>query len=150
MISKQKKALIIQLVCGLLIFLFFYTATSKLMNYHIFQITLAQSPLIAAYAGVLSILVPVIEYGISILLLMPHTQKMGLYSALFLLLIFASYIALLVVTAPSLPYSCGGAIGGLSLKQHLLLNLLLAGLTATAIFLKKERPVAAGSTLPVT
>ena len=139
MLSEQKKGLIIQLICGLLIFLFFYTATSKLMNYHIFQITLGGSPLVGAHAGLLSILIPVIEYGISILLLMPRTQKMGLYSALILLLIFTGYIGLMMVWAPSLPCSCGGFIDWLGWKQHLLLNLLLAGLAATALLFKKER-----------
>lgn len=120
------------------IFLFTYTASSKLLNPESFELTLAQSPLIKNQAAWLSWLVPVAELLLVLLLLAHKTMQAGLVGSLLLMGLFTAYIAYMVVFVPNLPCSCGGVVSELSWQGHLLMNsLLMLALTIAAITHKK-------------
>ncbi|MFC4233364.1 MauE/DoxX family redox-associated membrane protein [Parasediminibacterium paludis] len=118
----MKKSTNIEIICGLLILLFVYTAVSKLLAYTSFVAVLDQSPLMQGKAGVIGWLLPTVELFVSILLFLPSTKEVGLYLSFGLMVLFTAYIAYMVMFTPHLPCSCGGVIKQLSWKQHLVFN----------------------------
>lgn len=126
--NLQKQATIKGLVTGLFIFLFAYTAVSKLVDLDAFQLTLHQSSLIENKARLIARLLPMIELAIVFLLLLPNTRQAGIYVATSLMLLFTFYVLYMLITESKLPCSCGGIIGALSWKAHLLLNAFFSGL----------------------
>lgn len=126
----MKKQTTVEIISGLLIFLFVYTAISKLSNLSLFQSSLHQSPLIGDKAGVLSFTLPITELAISLLLFIPRTRLSGLYASAALMIIFTIYIAYMIVYAPFLPCSCGGVLQQMSWHQHLVFN---AGFTLLSL-----------------
>lgn len=118
----------------LLIVLFVYTATSKLIAHQQFQGVLSKSPWLNSVAPVISYLLPVTELVIAVLLVIPVTVYTGLYMALFLLIFLTIYLLLMVAFAPTLPCACGGVIGSLGWKSHIFFNLFFTCITIIAIW----------------
>ncbi len=123
------------IICGLLIVLFVYAASSKLFDYTQFSTQLGRSPLIASYAGIIAWLVPTIELIIAGLLTIRVTRITGLYASFILLLTFTLYIAGMLLLGENLPCSCGDVINTLSWKQHLVFNLFFMALSIVGILL---------------
>jgi hypothetical protein len=117
----------------LLIFLFAYTASSKLIDSKAFASMLEEVPLIGRGAGVVAILLPLAELLIALLLLFERTRLMGLYSSLILLFVFTVYLVYMIAVVPQLPCSCGGVISSMSWRQHIVFNLVFIGLTVIGI-----------------
>lgn len=113
---------ILDVIVFLFVLLFMYAAISKLSQFHEFQAQLSKSPLIMEYSNMLSILVPCIEILISILLLIPRVQIVGLYASFSLMFLFTAYIAFMLVFSPYVPCSCGGILSKLGWKEHLVFN----------------------------
>ena len=68
---KNFSNIVPSIVSYFFILLFVYASVSKLLEFERFQIQLAQSPLLSAYAGFVSYSVIIIEWVASILLLVP-------------------------------------------------------------------------------
>jgi hypothetical protein len=117
----------------LLIFLFVYTACSKLTDSKGFVAVLQKVPLIGRGAGVVAILLPLAELLIALLLLFEGSRLTGLYASLVLLFVFTVYLVFMVLVVPHLPCSCGGVIGKMSWKQHIVFNVVCIGLTVVGI-----------------
>ncbi len=118
-----KRNRIIEIISGLLILLFVYTAVSKLLEYNRFVRTLSQSPLIKNYAHILAWLLPLFELSIAGLLVFPRTRLQGLFISSVLMLVFSSYVAYMLLSVTHLPCSCGGVLNNLTWKEHLVFNL---------------------------
>jgi len=58
---------------------------------------------------------------------------MGFYAAFGLMVILTVYLALMLGTQQHLPCSCGGAIEGLTWRQHVLFNLFFLALAGLGI-----------------
>lgn len=110
------------ITCYVLVFLFTYTAISKLIGHVSFLSSILQSPLIRYQATWLSWLIPVIELLIVAMLLFDKYKNRGLQFSLVLMTIFTLYIAYMVLFVPHLPCSCGGILQQLSWSNHILLN----------------------------
>lgn len=113
-----------EIISSLLIILFAYTATSKLLEYNkfIFQMSLAPVAYIKLMAPVLGAAVIAAEVAIIAALLHSRFRLLGLYASLFLLLSFEIYISAMLLSGSELPCSCGGFISALGWKPHLLFN----------------------------
>lgn len=135
-IIKKQGDLLIELSAALLILLFVYTASSKLITRPAFADVLGQSPLIGERAYFISWLVPLTEIIISMLLLWPATRLIGFYASLSVLILFTGYIALMIKFSSHLPCSCGGVIQLLSWKQHLFFNLIFILISAAGVVLQ--------------
>lgn len=109
----------------LFVALFVYTASSKLMNLTAFEKVLSRSPLIAGFSEVLAWSVPIVEILIALLLIIPITKKLGLWTALGLMILFSGYLGYIILsmTDQELPCSCGGVVSLLSWHQHVWFNL---------------------------
>lgn len=136
----MKKSTTIEIIYGLLILLFVYTAASKLLSYKSFVAVLDQSPLMQGKAVTVGWLLPVVELGVSVLLFLPSTKELGLYLSFGLMVLFTAYIAYMVMFTPHLPCSCGGVIKQLSWKQHLLFNVffILVAFAGIVLFRKEN------------
>jgi len=120
------------------ILLWVYAATAKLLDYEAFSVQLGQSPLLSAYAGILVWLVPLSEYILSALLLIPTTRKVGLYGSLCLMTAFTTYIIIILNYADFVPCSCGGILEALGWTEHLIFNGVCLFLAATAFLLASK------------
>jgi uncharacterized membrane protein YhaH (DUF805 family) len=129
------------IVCGLLILLFAYTAISKLIEFAKFRNVLKEAPLIGNYAMFLAALILVAELVIAFLLIMPRTRKTGLTAATGLLTVFTVYLVFMVFTDLHLPCSCGGIIQQLTRKQHIFFNafFIVLGITGICYQRKEDR-----------
>jgi hypothetical protein len=127
---KTKAAFFISL---LLIFVFAYTGSSKLLDSKAFAAVLHEVPMIGWGAGVIALLLPLTELLIALLLLFERTRLMGLYASLVLLLVFTGYLVYMILAVPHLPCSCGGVISKMGWKGHLVFNGVLIGVTVIGI-----------------
>ncbi|WP_159798920.1 MauE/DoxX family redox-associated membrane protein [Flavobacterium sp. MK4S-17] len=134
-ISSRVKGIAIEAVCGLFILLFVYAAVSKLLDFENFRIQIAQSPVTAAYAAPLSVIVPVAELAISVLLLFKKFRRAALLAAYTLMLVFTGYIYIVLHYSSYIPCSCGGILEEMGWTAHLYFNLAFVLLAAAALLL---------------
>jgi hypothetical protein len=136
-----KRNLIIEIISGLFILLYIYTAVSKLNQLETFESVISRSPLIEGKAHFTARAIPIVEILVSLLLFLPFTRLLGLYSSLALMVAFTAYLAYIIKFAPHLPCSCGGVIGSLTWQQHLVFNVFftLLAIIGVWLYLAKRR-----------
>lgn len=134
-------------VSHLLIFLFAYTAFSKLQFFSDSQLidladfekAMFKSPVLRPYIHELAYLIPLSEIVVCLLLIFNKTKQWGYYVSLGLLAVFTGYIIyILTVYTHHLPCVCGGVISQMSWPVHLLFNLFFMAITIRAIFLMNK------------
>lgn len=143
-------------VSHLLIFLFAYTAVSKLnpftytspftwdnfkfIDVTAFRDTMFKSPVLRPYVTELSYAIPVAELLVCLLLLFNKTKTAGYYASLLLLTLFTGYIVYILVKHGSmLPCSCGGVVSQLSWQQHLFFNAFFILITIRALYVTHKQ-----------
>nr|WP_305050896.1 MauE/DoxX family redox-associated membrane protein [Elizabethkingia bruuniana] len=92
------------------ILLFCYAAISKVFDFENFQVQIAQSPLLSAYAEFVSYAVIIIELLIVLALIFTSTKRLGLYASLGIMVAFTVYIFLILNYSEFIPCSCGGIL----------------------------------------
>lgn len=132
-ISTSYKNAIIDTICLLYVLLFVYAAVSKLLDFENFQVQLGQSPLLTAFAAIISWLVPFLEIVISILLCIKKYRKIGLYIGSGLMAMFTIYIYMIINFSPYIPCSCGGILQKLGWQEHLYFNIIFLFLSFLGI-----------------
>lgn len=122
--------------------LFVYAAFSKFLDFENFQVQLAQSPLLSAYAEFISFAVIIVELTLAFYLCLLPFQKLALYGSLGLMSAFTIYIYLILNYSDFVPCSCGGILEKLGWTEHLIFNIIIVILALTAILVKerKEKP----------
>lgn len=120
------------------VLLFTYAATSKLLDFETFTVQLAQSPLLSAYAGIITWLVPGIEIVIAVLLIFKRFREIALYAAFALMVMFTAYIFIILNFSDFIPCSCGGVLEKLSWTQHLIFNIVFILLAGVALLLSNH------------
>ena len=131
------RRVIIEVICYLYILLFVYAAVSKLLDFENFRIQIAQSPVTAAYAGILSILIPSIEIAISIFLLVPRSRTAAMLGAYTLMIIFTGYIIIVLNYSSYVPCSCGGILEQMGWVEHFYFNVFFVILGSVAVLLMR-------------
>lgn len=137
----MRKTIAIDILAGIFAVVFIYAATSKLIDYQQFLVDISKSPILTAHAQFFSIATPSIEILISIALLFKKTFDIALYACFSLMVMFTTYIVIILNFSPFIPCSCGGIIQNFTWTQHLVFNIFLIVLSIIAIFLlpvKKE------------
>lgn len=125
-----------EIVTIFLAFLFLYAASSKLMEYDLFQAQLGKSPMITDYAKFLAWFVPTSEIVISICLFVPNARLFGLYASFSLMYAFTAYIAIMLLFSPYVPCSCGGILSHMEWTDHLVFNIVVTLVTISTIVLQ--------------
>jgi len=133
--NKTRSHVIINTICYLLIFLFVYTACSKLADLKAFRQVIGQTSFMKANAALISIAIPFSELFVSGLLLFDRSRMYGLWLSVILLVSFSAYILYMLLTMSELPCSCGGIISKLGWKGHIVFNSVFIFLALTGIFL---------------
>ena len=131
---------IVETISLLLIVLFIYAATSKLWDFGQFKVQLGQSPVLTAYADGLAWMVPGVEYLLALLLLFNGTRLAAFYSSLALMVMFTTYILLVLNFSDYIPCSCGGVLEDLGWTEHIVFNLFFVALAIIGIILLEEHP----------
>ena len=115
------------------IILFVYAAVSKLTDFENFQVQVAQSPLLSAFATPIAYGVVLGELAIALMLCFEKSRTLGLYLFLGFMTAFTVYIFLILNYSPFVPCSCGGVLEDLGWWEHLWFNGVVCILTVTVI-----------------
>lgn len=129
-------------MCYLFVLLFVYAAVSKLLDFNTFQNQLGQSPLLSAYAHWVVWAVPVSEIFIAILLCIGRFRILGLYAFYGLMVMFTTYIIIILNFTSFTPCSCGGVLEQLGWTEHLIFNIVfivLSGISILFLSAKKSK-----------
>lgn len=140
-IQNKLLTILVEIIPALLILLFVYTATSKIITHNLFVYTLNRSPLLEQFSVPVSWILPAIELLISFLLIVPRWRHMGLILSTLLMSLFTLYLGYMVAFAPHLPCSCGGVLKELTWKQHLLFNIFFTVLAFAGWSLIKRKKI---------
>lgn len=140
-ISTSIRTYIITIVSYLYIFLFVYAAVSKLLDFENFQIQIGQSPLLSAFAGPLSVLVPGLELLIVLLLCISKFRFWGLLACFQLMVLFTMYIYFVLHYSANIPCSCGGILEALGWGEHLVFNVIFLLLALVSLFLYTSQSI---------
>lgn len=135
-LSDKTKRTLVDAITYLYVALFFYAATSKLIDYDKSELQMAKSPIISNYSHILVWLVPATEIIIGFLLIVPKTVLNGLYAALTLMILFTVYIYSILNFSNTVPCSCGGVLQQMSWEQHFLFNVLFIAFAIAGIYFK--------------
>ncbi len=123
----------------LLILLWVYTATSKLVDLTEFKRQLANQTFGKSVAAILLWFVPISELFAALLLLFSKTRFAGLTVSFFLMLLFTGYITLVLSGFyDRVPCSCGGVLKQLGWQAHLWFNLFFLGISGLGVILERR------------
>jgi len=143
----MKKIILVEIISYFFVLLFLYTGLMKLIDFQLFRLSLAKSPLLNPFGSALGILVPVVELLVALSLLAPRTQNLGLRCSSIMMGVFTLYVGYMIYFLPHrLPCSCGGIIKEMNWHQHLYFNILstliaLLALRMNSIQLKRSGQV---------
>lgn len=126
-----------QAVIYFFIILFVYAAVSKITDFENFQVQVAQSPLLSAFATFIAYATVIGELIIALLLCIPKTKRLGLFLFLGMMTAFTVYIYLILNYSPFVPCSCGGILEKMGWTEHLWFN-IITSIVAAAILLHKN------------
>jgi uncharacterized membrane protein YphA (DoxX/SURF4 family) len=145
--ASMKKDFLIEITAMLYVFLFIYAAVSKLSDIDQFRVQMQQSSLLIPYAHFLVWIIPIVEICISVLLVVSATRLFAFYASFSLMIIFTTYIIIILNFSEHIPCSCGGILSALGWEQHLVLNtsFVLLGLAGIVMQFEDAQRFAGGS-----
>lgn len=114
------RLLSIDLISGLLLLVFLYTAWSKPRGYEQFRYTLSQSYLLKPFANVIAWSLPVAELVVVLLLFIPAWRRWGLWTSA-------------ILYASKFSRNCGGVVNSISWGQHIVFHYFFLGFTILAV-----------------
>jgi uncharacterized membrane protein YphA (DoxX/SURF4 family) len=132
---------VVNIIIASLILLFIYAATSKLLDFEKFRAELSKSPLLAFNVILFAVVVPTIEIGLSIMLVIERFKLLALYGSFTLMALFTGYIIAIMNFAEYIPCSCGGILQNMSWGQHLVFNIGFVLISATGVLIYKSNRV---------
>lgn len=132
------KELVVTVITYLLVLLWLYAATNKILDFQKFKVQIGQSPILTDYAAIIAWLIPSIEIVLSIILLLNRTLLIGLYASFGLMLMFTAYIVVILNFAERIPCSCGGILEKMGWTSHLIFNIGFAILALIAVIFQVQ------------
>jgi len=128
-----------RLLVFLFVFLFVYASVSKLLDYETFESQLGQSPLLSAFAGWVAPSVIIIELLIALLLLFERTRLVALFGFYTMMVLFTTYIVIILNFTAFVPCSCGGVLEKMGWTEHLVFNIGFMGFSVVAILVQGSK-----------
>lgn len=125
MLLEKYKDVYLNISSILLIVLLSYAAVVKGYDLNLFQKQMTESPLIPLIlTDIISYVIPSFELLAVLLLFFQSTRFWGFILSYFLMLFFSVYlIALLYLFGSNLPCACGGILGEMGYKTHIIFNI---------------------------
>ena len=108
------------------------------MEYSVFKEQIAENPILSPFASLIAWSLPVTEFIVSLMLIIPRWSLKGLYVSLALMIAFTIYIGAIMIFAKELPCSCGGIISLLSWNGHLIFNSIFILLAYIGVRLERQ------------
>jgi hypothetical protein len=108
------------------------------MEYAVFKEQIAESPILQPIAPFIAWGLPLTEFLVSLMLIIPRWRLKGLYASLFLMIAFTLYIGAIMTFNKELPCSCGGIISLLSWGGHLVFNSVFILLAFIGVRLERQ------------
>lgn len=137
--NAATRNLLCQCAAALLLLLWAYAATSKLLDFDRFRGELLNQAIPHEAAYPLSWLLPLSELSAAGLLLFPNTSRAGFLLSAVLLTLFSGYIGLVLLGFwERIPCSCGGVLRHLSWRAHLVFNLGFLAAAASGLYLTRK------------
>jgi len=131
---QPMRVAVIYIAQFLLILLWLYTASSKLLQYDLFRQSLDRQHFPASFTHLLYWTLPSVELGCVAFLITRRTLKLGLWISECLLIIFTAYILLVLFKYfENVPCSCGGVVSALTWKGHLFFNLFFIAINTIGL-----------------
>lgn len=130
----KAKRIIVEIICLLFIVLWVYAGLSKWTDPE-FTEQLNKSPYLEGWSGFVSVVLPIGEIAMAILLIFPRTKLLGLYLSFFTMVLFTGYIYAMINFSHYTPCSCGGILSKMDWNTHLIFNLAFCVLAVVAILL---------------
>src|SRR5690606_8092224 len=119
MLLKIKyRVLFRELIAWMLIVMWMYVASSKLMEHRKFEMQVRQSPLLSPFSEFISWGIPISELLIAVLLAGRRFRLPALYASFGLMVLFTAYVGRMINVIGDLPCSCGGILETFSWDQH--------------------------------
>ena len=110
------------IISCLVIFLFVYTGSSKLIDYEKFRLELGKSPLLTHIARFVAVGVPLVELTVAGLLAWGRTRLKGLSISFTLMVMFSAYLVAILRFSFYVPCTCGGVLQSMNWDTHLIFN----------------------------
>ena len=132
------KRIYLEIIYFLFILLFGYAAMIKLADVDKFQSQIGQSTLLTHYARGLSLIVPISELLIVLMLMVPRFRIIGLYLSMAAMAAFTGYVFYILNFDPNIPCSCGGILDSMGWSEHLIFNASFLLLSLIGIFLETK------------
>lgn len=126
------------MISYLLVFLFVYAGTIKLLDVQKFYVQIGQSPMLAGIAKFIAWFIPLTEIGVSLLVVLPATRLAGLVGSFGLMTLFTSYIVAILGFSENIPCACGGVLQSLGWWEHLVFNIAFLLLSVVGIFIYRR------------
>ncbi|MFC6102845.1 MauE/DoxX family redox-associated membrane protein [Olivibacter domesticus] len=136
---KFSKEIILWIISILIALMWAAAAFGKLKDLEDFQFQLGQSPLLQDFEEILTWVVPYGELLLTVVLIYPATRLFALYTSVFLLWLFITYIVALLRFSYDVPCACSGFAEGLSWKGHVVFNIVFMVLAIIAIFILEDK-----------
>lgn len=135
------RSIIRQIVVFLLILLWIYAATSKILDFNMFRGQMHRQVLPDFLKSSLVYILPPVEIAAAMLLLFDATRYAGFLISLALMTAFTVYVGLAVFRVfGHVPCSCGGVLSKMGWRAHLLFNISFLLLTAIGLIINyRER-----------
>ena len=127
-----------EVICALLVMLFVYASISKIRTFETFKVQLEKSPYVSDIAGFVAWSLPLAELLVVVLLIIKKTRLIGLYAALFMMLLFTGYIYAILHFSYYVPCSCGGILSKMNWNDHLIFNYIFTFLALLGIILENK------------
>jgi hypothetical protein len=121
---KTFKSRFVEYISYFFILLFCYASISKIMDFQNFQVQVAQSPLLSAYAVWTTYGILIFELIVCFLLIFHKSRFAGLVGAYVLMVLFTVYIYLILNFSDFVPCSCGGILEKMDWNTHFIFNLI--------------------------
>lgn len=139
MMMRNPANLILQVIIGLLILLFSYTAVNKLIDLHEFEKQLFRQNFNEQLVAFLRWAIPVSELTTVFLLVWKKLRWWGLLLSCFLMSLFTTYVALVLTGfSEKMPCSCGGVLKDMGWTLHFWFNLGFLALSIIGLLLIKK------------
>ncbi|MCH7411858.1 hypothetical protein MM213_00045 [Belliella sp. R4-6] len=123
-------------IISVLVLVWVYTGIGKLTDFNSFRGAILNQPFPNDIGEYVSILIPIIEVVLAILLINTRTRVIGLVGSIALLSAFSTYVGLVWVGSfERVPCGCAGIIEQLGWKAHFILNLSLLILAMIGILM---------------
>lgn len=140
-ISNTRK--IGEICAAILALLWVYTGSYKLADHHKFLVQLEGQPLPKDLINIVSILIPIIELMVAIMLTIKKTRTAGFWISAVLLVAFTSYISLIMLNVfNNIPCSCAGVFEHMSWTTHLYFNIFCLIICFTGLYHQRRKGAA--------